>query len=63
MEDLATQNKDSDIYIHFLNSKKSEYKDSISDVEKVKDFIASMTDRYFKFQLEKIMIPMVKIIL
>ncbi|NOR45918.1 MAG: HD domain-containing protein [Candidatus Delongbacteria bacterium] len=63
LEDLATQNKDSDIFKHFLNSKKSEYKDSISDAEKVKDFIASMTDRYFKFQLEKIMIPMVKIIL
>ena len=63
LEDLATQNKDSDIYKHFLNSKNSEYKDSISDTEKVKDFIASMTDRYFKFQLEKIIIPMVKIIL
>ena len=63
LEDLATENKDSDIYKHFLNSKNDEYKDSISDAEKVKDFIASMTDRYFKFQLEKIIIPMVKIIL
>ncbi|MDA3885025.1 MAG: HD domain-containing protein [Candidatus Delongbacteria bacterium] len=63
LEDLATQNKDSDIYRHFLNDKKSEYKESITDAEKVKDFIASMTDRYFKFQLEKIIIPMVKIIL
>ena len=63
LEDLATKNKDSDIYKHFLNSKKSEYRESISDAEKVRDFIASMTDRYFKFQLEKITIPMIKLII
>ncbi|MDA3839046.1 MAG: HD domain-containing protein [Candidatus Delongbacteria bacterium] len=63
LDDLITENRDSDIYEHFLNSKNIEYKESISDVEKVRDFIASMTDRYFKFQLEKITIPMVKLIL
>lgn len=63
LDDLATQNKDSDMYKHFLNSKNPEYKDSTSDAEKVRDFIASMTDRYFKYQLEKVTIPMVKLIL
>lgn len=63
LEDVTSKNKESDIYKHFLNSKKAEYKDSISDAEKVKDFIASMTDRYFKYQLEKMTIPMVKLIL
>ena len=63
LEDIATENKDSDVYGHFLDSKKEEYIESTTDAEKVKDFIASMTDRYFKFQLEKITIPMVKLIL
>ncbi|MBN2790812.1 MAG: HD domain-containing protein [Candidatus Delongbacteria bacterium] len=63
LEDIATENKDSDVFKHFLNSKNIEYKESTSDAEKVRDFIASMTDRYFKYQLEKITIPMVKLIL
>lgn len=57
LEDLEQVNTNSDIYKHFLNSKNPEYREISSSAEKVKDFIASMTDRYFKFQLEKITIP------
>jgi len=57
MEDLEKKNKNSDIFLHFLDSKKEIYTDSTTNSEKVRDFIASMTDRYFKSQLEKRLIP------
>jgi dGTPase len=57
MEDLKNNRTESDIYGHFLNSKNEKYMTETDNAEKVRDFIASMTDRYFKHQLEKITIP------
>ena len=59
LDDIAQNNMDSDVFKHFLNSKKEQYTEGTNDAEKVRDFIASMTDRYFKFQLEKNTIPAV----
>jgi dGTPase len=59
LEDLEKENRRSDIYGHFLDSKNETYQKETNDAEKVRDFIASMTDRYFKWQLEKITIPLI----
>ncbi|OGE83744.1 MAG: dGTP triphosphohydrolase [Candidatus Delongbacteria bacterium GWF2_40_14] len=60
-EDIETGNRNSDIYRHFLDQKNEEYMSRTKNAEKVRDFIASMTDRYFKYQLEKITIPLVNL--
>lgn len=60
-EDIETGNMNSDIYRHFLGQKNEEYISGTKNAEKVRDFIASMTDRYFKYQLEKITIPLVNL--
>ncbi|MFO7809929.1 MAG: HD domain-containing protein [Candidatus Delongbacteria bacterium] len=57
MNDIKEKNRDSDIFKHFLDSKKDLYMEETNDAEKVRDYIASMTDRYFKYQLEKSTIP------
>lgn len=59
LEDLESGSKNSDIYIHFLNSKNEEYQHKVNNYEKIRDFMASMTDRYFRKQLEKTLIPLV----
>lgn len=58
LQDLKSMNKGSDIYNHFLKNRNEKYLQETNDYIKVRDFIASMTDRYFKFQLEKNIIPM-----
>jgi len=60
-EDIEIGNGNSDIYRHFLDQKNEEYIRSTKNAEKVRDFIASMTDRYFKYQLEKITIPLINL--
>lgn len=59
LEDIEKENRNSDIFKHFLDNKKEVYHEKTKPAEKVRDFLASMTDRYFKYQLEKLMIPMV----
>jgi len=57
LEDLDTKNQSSNIFDHFLDNKRDDYLTKTNNYEKVRDFLASMTDRYFKHQLEKIAIP------
>jgi len=59
LDDRGRKNRKWDIVRHVLDSKNHEYIDRSKDAEKVRDFIASMTDRYFKYQLEKITIPLI----
>jgi dGTPase len=59
MNDLEKGNPVSDIFRHFINSKSDQYIERTCNAEKTRDFIASMTDRYFKYQLEKITIPLI----
>jgi len=61
LEDLEHENRNSDIYRHFLDQKNEEYLGGTGNAEKVRDFVASMTDRYFKYQLEKIIIPLIDV--
>jgi len=57
MEDLAQNNQESKIFIHFLNYKHSDYRDSFSPAEQVRDFIATMTDRYYNEELKDYLLP------
>jgi len=57
MEDIETKNLESGVYIHFLDNKSEDYKERTNSAEKVRDYIASMTDRYFRTRLENIIIP------
>jgi dGTPase len=57
LNDIANQNKESKIFIHFLNNKSESYLDSFNNPEKVRDFIATMTDRYFNEELKDYILP------
>lgn len=56
LTDIEEQNRDSFIYKHFLNSRR-EYQQAVTPPEMVRDFIATMTDRYFTALLEHLFIP------
>ncbi|MEA2103206.1 MAG: HD domain-containing protein [Candidatus Cloacimonadota bacterium] len=57
MSDLKKKNVDSKFFLHFLNRKSACYKDKFNDAEKVRDFIATMTDRYLNQELEDFILP------
>lgn len=57
LDSLKRQDTNSEIFVHFLNSKSNTYLDNNSDELKVRDFLAGMTDRYFTRVLQKIVIP------
>jgi len=57
MEDIKNSNSDSKIYKHFLLNKADKYLDTFSDAEKVRDFIATMTDRYFNEEVKDFLLP------
>lgn len=57
--DLKNDNSESKIYEHFVNLDwiNQNYKDNSNDAEKVRDYIAGMTDRYFETVFKEIMFP------
>ena len=57
ISDIEHQNKQSKIYKQFLNNKKDKYIQSFSTIEKVRDFIATMTDRYFNEEVKDYILP------
>ncbi len=57
MEDLDKEDKSSRIYTHFLNRKLDRYQKRFSKAEKVRDFIATMTDRYFNEEVKRYLVP------
>ena len=57
LHDIATQNNVSNIFKQFLNNKAEKYMTSFSDAEKVRDFIATMTDRYFNEEIKEYLLP------
>ncbi len=54
---LATNEKDNEIFVHFLNSKNEHYNADNSPEIIVRDFIAGMTDRYFTHVLRDHILP------
>jgi len=57
MTDIEEKNADSKIFNHFLNHKSEQYLEITNNAEKVRDFIATMTDRYFNQELEDYVLP------
>lgn len=57
MEDIKNNNKESRIFKHFLYNKSEKYMDSFTTSEKVRDFIATMTDRYFNEEVKDFLLP------
>ncbi|MCD4829732.1 MAG: HD domain-containing protein [Candidatus Cloacimonetes bacterium] len=61
MEDIEQGNADSMIWRHFLDHKKPVYMERFADAEKVRDFIATMTDRYFNEEVKGHLLPGLKL--
>lgn len=59
LSDFENGNKDSKIYKHFLNHKNDRYIYNFNNAEKVRDFIATMTDRYFNEELKNFLLPII----
>lgn len=57
LEDVKTFNKTSPIVCDFLNGMSTSYMDSTTPEEKVRDFIAGMTDAYFLRIAREMLIP------
>ena len=57
LQDVNEENKESEIYQHFLGSKADKYLQSTSPQLKVRDYLAGMTDRYFIKVLQKVVVP------
>jgi dGTPase len=57
MEDLGNNNTESFIYKDFLQRKSQTYLASTTPALKVRDYIAGMTDRYFTYLLNKMIVP------
>lgn len=59
LEDLKTKNMESEIFTNFILKQwiSKEYLRKASDAEKVRDFIAGMTDRYFEAVFKEIVLP------
>ena len=57
VDDIEKCNVDSKVFKHFLNHKSEEYLKKFSTPEKVRDFIATMTDRYFNEEAIDFLIP------
>ena len=57
MEDLEQERTDSKIYYQFLNHKNREYIEKFNNAEKVRDFISTMTDRYFNEEVKHYLLP------
>ena len=57
MNDIKNDNKKSKIFLQFLNHKNDLYKESFSPAEKVRDFIATMTDRYYNEEIKDYLLP------
>ncbi len=57
MEDIKTGNKDSKVFKHFLDHKVPQYRDSFPPAVQVRDFIATMTDRYYNEEIKDYILP------
>jgi dGTPase len=57
LNDIQDNNRDSKIFKHFLDYKHTSYRDGFSPVEQVRDFIATMTDRYYNEEIKDYLVP------
>lgn len=57
LSDISENNKSSKIFKHFLDHKRPEYLERFTPAEWVRDFIATMTDRYYNEEIKDYMLP------
>lgn len=57
LEDIRKNNTSSKIFKHFLNHKIDAYREGYSPAEQVRDFIATMTDRYYNEEIKDHFLP------
>jgi dGTPase len=57
INDIKHNNINSKIFKHFLSHKTDKYLQTFKDAEKVRDFIATMTDRYFNEEVKDFLLP------
>jgi len=57
LQDIKNEDHTSKIFLHFLNQKNNDYLKNFSDAEKVRDFLATMTDRYFNEEIKDYLVP------
>ena len=57
MEDIEKENRNSKIFTQFLNTKSKNYMTTFSIAEKARDFIATMTDRYYNEEIKTYLLP------
>ncbi|NLN85262.1 MAG: HD domain-containing protein [Candidatus Cloacimonetes bacterium] len=57
MEDIRKERRNSKIFKHFLDFKIPEYLEGFSPAEQVRDFIATMTDRYYNEEIKDYLVP------
>ena len=57
LEDIKENNSKSKIFLHFLDRKDKSYRDKFTDQEVVRDFIATMTDRYYNEEVKSYLLP------
>lgn len=62
LNDLERANRSSLIFQHFLNTKEKHYLDVTNNAEKVRDFVAGMTDRYYVEVLKELTIPDIRLL-
>jgi len=57
LTDIELNNEQSKIFTQFLNRKNETYMNAFSNPEKVRDFIATMTDRYYDEEVKNYLLP------
>ena len=57
MEDIEKKNHHSKIFTQFLNRKNEKYMNIFSIAEKARDFIATMTERYYNEEIKTYLLP------
>ncbi len=57
LEDISKGNRESKVFKHFLDYKAPQYREEFSPAEQVRDFIATMTDRYYNEEIKDYLLP------
>lgn len=57
LDDIQANNRSSKVFKHFLDHKADAYRDTFSPAEQVRDFIATMTDRYYNEEIKDHFLP------
>ncbi len=57
LEDIQKNNSESKIFTQFLNRKADGYMNRFTDIEKIRDFISTMTDRYYNEEIKTYLLP------